>query len=53
MPDISMIPQTMARFLVPGIFLLLLALESLRPLRRLKRTRGSRYLVNGALTGLG
>ncbi len=34
-------------------FLLLLLLESLRPLRRLKRTRGSRYLVNAVLTGLG
>ena len=37
MLDISMIPQTTARFLVPGIFVLLLVLESLRPLRRLKR----------------
>jgi sterol desaturase/sphingolipid hydroxylase (fatty acid hydroxylase superfamily) len=43
----------MARFLVPGIFVLLLVLEFLRPLRRLKRARGPRYLVNGALTGLG
>ncbi|MBU4356329.1 MAG: sterol desaturase family protein, partial [Proteobacteria bacterium] len=25
----------------------------MRPLRRLKRARGSRYVVNGALTGLG
>jgi sterol desaturase/sphingolipid hydroxylase (fatty acid hydroxylase superfamily) len=40
-------------FLVPGIFVLLLALESLRPLRRLKRARRPRYVVNGALTGLG
>jgi sterol desaturase/sphingolipid hydroxylase (fatty acid hydroxylase superfamily) len=53
MPDISMIPPNISRFLVPGIFVLLLVLESLRPLRRLKRRRGSRYLVNGALTGLG
>ena len=53
MPDISMIPQTTVRFLVPGIFILLLVLESLYPLRRLKRRRGSRYLVNAALTGLG
>jgi 4-hydroxybenzoate polyprenyltransferase len=53
MPDISMILQTMARFLVPGIFVLLLVLESIRPLRRLKRGRGWRYVVNGALTGLG
>jgi sterol desaturase/sphingolipid hydroxylase (fatty acid hydroxylase superfamily) len=43
----------MARVLVPGIFLLLLALESLRPLRRRKRPRGPRYVANGALTGLG
>lgn len=53
MVDISMMPHNISRFLVPGIFLLLLLLESLRPLRRLKRTRGSRYVVNGALTGLG
>jgi sterol desaturase/sphingolipid hydroxylase (fatty acid hydroxylase superfamily) len=38
---------------VIGIFILLLALESLQPLRRRKRARGRRYLVNGALTGLG
>ena len=43
----------MSRFLVPGVFLLLLALETLRPLRRLKRRRGARYVANGALTGLG
>ena len=53
MVDASMVPHTIARFLVPGIFLLLLALESLRPLRRLKRRRGPRYVANGALTGLG
>jgi len=53
MIDISMIPHATTRFLVPGIFVLLLALESLRPLRRLKRRRGSRYAVNGALTALG
>lgn len=38
---------------VIGTFVLLLTLESWRPLRRRKRTRGRRYLVNGALTGLG
>jgi sterol desaturase/sphingolipid hydroxylase (fatty acid hydroxylase superfamily) len=53
MLDISMIPHTTARFLVPGILVLLLALESWRPLRRLKRRRGPRYAVNAALTGLG
>jgi len=44
---------TLSPFLVPGVFLLLLALEALRPLRRLKRSRGWRFIVNGALTGLG
>ena len=53
MVDVSLMPHNISRFLVPGIFLLLLALESLRPLRRVKRRRGSRYVVNGALTGLG
>src|SRR5665647_3442071 len=48
-----MIPLSISRFLVPGIFVLLLVLESLRPLRRLKRARGWRYVVNAALTGLG
>jgi sterol desaturase/sphingolipid hydroxylase (fatty acid hydroxylase superfamily) len=51
--DSSMIPHNISPYLVPGLFLLLLVLESIRPLRRLKRTRGRRYLVNGALTGLG
>ena len=53
MVDVSLMPHNISRFLVPGVFLLLLVLESLRPLRRLKRGRGSRYVVNGALTGLG
>ncbi|MGB8992017.1 MAG: sterol desaturase family protein [Desulfobaccales bacterium] len=53
MPDVSMISQHITPFMVPGLFVLLLALESLRPLRRRKRARGRRYLVNGALTGLG
>jgi sterol desaturase/sphingolipid hydroxylase (fatty acid hydroxylase superfamily) len=53
MIDTALTSYNISRFLVPGIFLLLLALESLRPLRRLKRRRGSRYVVNGALTGLG
>jgi sterol desaturase/sphingolipid hydroxylase (fatty acid hydroxylase superfamily) len=38
---------------VPVIFLLLALLESFRPLRRRKRRRPRRYVVNGALTGLG
>src|SRR3989339_349600 len=53
MLDSSMIPHGISPFLVPGIFVVLLVLESLVPLRRLKRARGSRYVVNGALTGLG
>ena len=53
MPDVSMISRPITPFLVPGVFLLLLVLESLRPLRRLKRRRGSRYPVNFALTALG
>jgi len=53
MGDVSQISKTVTPFLVPGVFLLLLVLESLRPLRRRKRRRGSRYVVNGALTGLG
>ena len=53
MVDTAITSHSMARFLVPGVFFLLLVLESLRPLRRLKRVRGSRYVVNGALTGLG
>jgi sterol desaturase/sphingolipid hydroxylase (fatty acid hydroxylase superfamily) len=48
-----MMPHNITSLLVPGLFLLLLVLESLRPLRRLKRRRGKRYGVNGALTGLG
>jgi sterol desaturase/sphingolipid hydroxylase (fatty acid hydroxylase superfamily) len=48
-----MMPHNITASLVPGLFLLLLVLESLRPLRRLKRRRGKRYGVNGALTGLG
>ena len=51
--DASMIPLSISPFLAPAIFVLLLVLESLRPLRRLKRGRGARYAVNGALTGLG
>jgi hypothetical protein len=46
-------PHNISPFLVPGLFLLLLGLESLSPLRRLKRRRGSRYPVNFALTALG
>ena len=53
MIDTAITFHSISRFLVPGIFVLLLVLESLRPLRRLKRARGSRYVVNGALTGLG
>ncbi len=53
MIDTAITSPTISPFLVPGVFLLLLALEALRPLRRLKRSRGSRYIVNGALTGLG
>jgi sterol desaturase/sphingolipid hydroxylase (fatty acid hydroxylase superfamily) len=53
MLDSSIIPDNISPFLVPGVFLLLLVLESLQPLRRLKRGRGPRYVVNGALTGLG
>jgi sterol desaturase/sphingolipid hydroxylase (fatty acid hydroxylase superfamily) len=45
--------RTLSPYLVPGAFLLLAVLESLRPLRRLKRRRGPRYLINGALTSLG
>jgi len=47
-----MLPHNIASYLVPGVFLLLLVLESLRPLRRLKRRRIKRYGVNGALIGL-
>ena len=53
MIDTAITSHSISPFLVPGIFVLLLVLESLRPLRRLKRRRGSRYVVNGALTGLG
>jgi len=53
MIDTVITSHNISRFLVPGIFLLLLALESRAPLRRLKRHRGSRYVVNGVLTGLG
>jgi sterol desaturase/sphingolipid hydroxylase (fatty acid hydroxylase superfamily) len=53
MIDNTITSHNISPFLVPGIFLLLLVLESLSPLRRLKRRRGPRYLVNGALTGLG
>lgn len=53
MIDTAITSHTLSPFLVPGVFLLLLALEALRPLRRLKRSRGPRYIVNGALTGLG
>jgi sterol desaturase/sphingolipid hydroxylase (fatty acid hydroxylase superfamily) len=48
-----MMPHNITTYLVPGFFLLLLVLESLRPLRRLKRRRKPRYGVNSALTGLG
>lgn len=51
--DTAITSPSILRFLVPGIFVLLLALETLRPLRRLKRRRGGRYVANGALTGLG
>lgn len=53
MVDLSPISRTITSFLVPGVFLLLLLAESLKPLRRRKRPRGPRYVVNGALTGLG
>jgi sterol desaturase/sphingolipid hydroxylase (fatty acid hydroxylase superfamily) len=53
MIDTTITSHYLERFLVPGIFVLLLVLESLRPLRRLKRACGPRYVVNGALTGLG
>jgi sterol desaturase/sphingolipid hydroxylase (fatty acid hydroxylase superfamily) len=53
MIDTAITTHTISPFLVPGLFLLLLVLESLRPLRRLKRRRGSRYPVNLALTALG
>src|SRR5665811_2038872 len=53
MIDTAITSHNILPFLVPGIFVLLLVLESLWPLRRLKRARGWRYLVNGALTGLG
>ncbi len=53
MIDTAVTSQHLSPDLVPGLFLLLLVLESLRPLRRLKRTRSRRYLVNTALTGLG
>jgi sterol desaturase/sphingolipid hydroxylase (fatty acid hydroxylase superfamily) len=48
-----MIDDSVVQFLVPGIFVMLLVLESLLPLRRLKRARGPRYVVNGVLTSLG
>jgi sterol desaturase/sphingolipid hydroxylase (fatty acid hydroxylase superfamily) len=53
MLDPSITSRAISPFLVPGLFLLLLALESLAPLRRLKRRRAGRYPVNLALTGLG
>jgi len=53
MIDTAITSHKITPLLVPGIFLLLLGLESLSPLRRLKRRRGSRYVVNGVLTGLG
>ena len=53
MIDTVITSHNISRFLVPGIFVLLLVLESLHPLRRLKRRRGPRYVVNAALTGLG
>ncbi|MGO8760570.1 MAG: sterol desaturase family protein [Desulfobaccales bacterium] len=53
MIDTILTSRAVSPFLVPGLFLLLLALESLRPLRRLKRRRAARYPVNLALTALG
>jgi sterol desaturase/sphingolipid hydroxylase (fatty acid hydroxylase superfamily) len=53
MIDTAITSFNISSFLVPGVFVVLLALESLAPLRRLKRARGPRYVVNGALTGLG
>jgi sterol desaturase/sphingolipid hydroxylase (fatty acid hydroxylase superfamily) len=53
MIDTVITSHTISPFLVPGLFLLLLALETLSPLRRLKRRRASRYPVNLALTALG
>ncbi|MCK9377376.1 MAG: sterol desaturase family protein [Syntrophobacterales bacterium] len=53
MADVMMISRQITPFLVPGLFLLLLLLETLSPLRRRKRRRGPRYVVNAALTGLG
>jgi sterol desaturase/sphingolipid hydroxylase (fatty acid hydroxylase superfamily) len=53
MLDTAITSRAISPFLVPGLFLLLLILESLRPLRRLKRRRAARYPVNLALTGLG
>ena len=53
MTDTTIIPQHISPYLVPGLFFLLLVLETLHPLRRLKRTRSPRYLVNFCLTGLG
>jgi len=53
MLDSSIIPPSISRLLVPGFFVLLLVLESIHPLRRLKRARRGRYAVNAALTGLG
>ncbi len=52
MTDITMISHPISPVLVIGIFLLLLLLESYRPLRRLKRRRRARYMANGALTGM-
>ncbi len=53
MADVLMISRRLTPFLVPGLFLLLLLLETVSPLRRHKRRRGPRYVVNAALTGLG
>jgi sterol desaturase/sphingolipid hydroxylase (fatty acid hydroxylase superfamily) len=53
MIDTAITSRSISPFLAPGIFVVLLLLESLVPLRRLKRARGPRYVVNGTLTGLG
>ena len=51
--DTAITSHSISRFLVPGLFVLLLVLEFLSPRRRIKQARGRRYVVNAALTGLG
>jgi sterol desaturase/sphingolipid hydroxylase (fatty acid hydroxylase superfamily) len=49
----SEILRSASLVLTAGALVILLVLESIRPLRKLRRPRPGRYLVNAAITGLG